>query len=257
MATKRAQRRARITAIPLVLVNLVAFFGQFAYIQEHVQWPGIAQVVFAIALESVALFLAYMANQALMSQDSAYGLRLSSYVFGFIIGFMNYSHYAPGFHPTFEAVATGLMSLASPWLWGIYSRRQHRDLLYAKRLLSPRAVKLGFLRWVLWPGRSWKVFRWAAWTGTNEPDEVLAHFAVAQAAELAAEQAQKAIEAAPDLNPIEAARSKSEAVRIALNELGDAVTSAVVSEWLNQRGWDVKPNIVRMVKARDNKADVS
>ena len=169
-----SKRRAVITAIPLVLVNLVAFSGQFAYIKDHVTWLPISQVVFALALESVALFLAYMAHQALMAEDSAYGLRLSSYAFGAVIGLMNYSHYAgPGMKPTFEAVATGLMSVSSPWLWGIYSRRQSRDALKAKGMIEPRAVKLGGLRWVLFPVKAWKVFRLAAWRRVDTADEAI------------------------------------------------------------------------------------
>jgi len=256
MASKRTRKRAIVTAIPLLLVNIVAFGGQYAYIHEHVNWLTPGQVIFALALESVALFLAYMAGQALTSGDSAYGLRIASYVFGLAIGFMNYSHYAgPGMTPTFEAVATGLMSVASPWLWGIYSRRQSRDILKARRLLPDRAVKLGFLRWAMWPGRSWFVFRRAVWLGVNEPDQALTLWE-AQEAELALEAAQIEPEPVPEIEPpkthqaLSMAQSKAEAVRIAFAELGEAVGSAVVAQWLGEHGWDVTPSSVRTVKTR-------
>jgi len=254
--TKTRRRRAVITAIPLILVNGVAFAGQFAFIHAHVPWGTFGQVAFALALESVALFLAYMANQALMSEDSALGLRLASYAFALIIAAMNYSHYAVNMHPTFEAVATGLMSLASPWLWGIYSRRQSRDMLYTKKLISPRAVKLGFLRWVLWPGRSFQVFRLAAWSGVNEPDEVISLWEAEPiepepvAALVPVERAQKAIQPPVSVAALEDAQTKAEAVRYALSELGSSVGSGVVAAWLADRGWDVKPSAVRTVKAR-------
>jgi hypothetical protein len=263
---KISKRRAFFTLIPLLLVNIVAFGGQFGYIQEHIAWFLAAQIVFALALESVALFLAYMANQALMSEDTALGLRLASYAFGFIIGFMNYSHYAGvGLSPTFEAVATGLMSVASPWLWGIYSRRQHRDRLYAKRLLTPRAVKLGFLRWAMWPGRSWRVFRLAAWAGENRPEEALAAYEVlegirAEVAQRAIEAAEAEAEAAAILPPLTGtaaltmAQSKAEAVRIALAEFGDTVAAGVVATWLSENGWEVNPDYVRVAKSRAAKA---
>ena len=258
MATREInKRRAVITAIPLILVNGVAFAGQFAFIHAHIPWGTFGQVAFALALESVALFLAYMANQALMSEDSALGLRLASYVFAGIIGAMNYSHYAlPGMVPTFEAVATGLMSLASPWLWGIYSRRQSRDLLRATNQLSPRAVKLGFLRWVLWPKQSFFVFRRAAWSGVNDVDESLALWIepepepIELPAVVPSGRAEKAIEPPVTLAALNDARSKAEAVRFALNELGQSVGSGVVAEWLQARGWDVTPSSVRTVKAR-------
>lgn len=251
----KTKRRAIATAIPLLLVNVVAFGGQFAYISEHVTWPTAGQVIFALALESVALFLAYMAGQSLTSGDSSYGLRLASYAFGFVIGLMNYSHYAgPMMHPTFEAVATGLMSVASPWLWGIYSRRQSRDILKARRLLPKRAVKLGALRWLMWPGQSWYVFRRAVWLGVNDQDEAMALWA--DRPEEPVEAAQIEAEAVPELEPpkppqaLGMAQSKADAVRFALSELGEAVSAAFVSQWLAERGWDVTPSSVRTVKAR-------
>ena len=275
---KTRRRRAVITAIPLILVNAVAFAGQFGYINAHIPWGVFGAVIFAIALESVALFLAYMANQALMSEDSALGLRLASYLFAAIIGFMNYSHYAlPGMVPTFEAVATGLMSLASPWLWGIYSRRQSRDLLRATNQLSPRAVKLGFLRWVLWPKQSFFVFRRAAWSGLNDIDEALTLWVdpepepelievpavkegskesfLLTTARVPVERSEKAIEPPVTLAALADAHTKADAVRFALNELGQSVGSGVVAEWLQARGWDVTPSSVRTVKARMRPSD--
>jgi hypothetical protein len=270
---KTAKRRAYITAIPLVLVNAVAFSGQFAYINDHFLWIPPAKVMFAIALESVALFLAYMAHQALMSEDSAYGLRLSSYAFGAVIGLMNYSHYAgPGMKPTFEAVATGLMSVASPWLWGIYSRRQSRDQLKAKGLIEPRAVKLGVFRWLMFPGRAWKVFRLSVWLNINRPDEAIAAYESGQLEALLLEQAEdyrRELEADPDaadshaeppgpelvtlaeLGPLGTAQSKADAVRVALAELGESVTAAMVADWLSVRGWDVSPKYARTAIDRE------
>lgn len=263
-----SKRRAFITAVPLVLVNIVAFIGQFAFIHANIPWGLPGQIIFAIALESVALYLAYMAGQALMSEDSAMGLRLASYAFALIIGFMNYSHWSgPGLHPTFEAVATGLMSLASPWLWSIYSRRQSRDMLFAKGLLSPRAVKLGFLRWVLWPRQSFFVFRRAAWSGLNEITEALTllpdegseeprqltpapNTVLSEPVRMPVGRSERAIEPPVTMAALNDARTKAEAVRFALNELGRSVGSGVVAEWLQARGWDVTPSSVRTVKAR-------
>jgi hypothetical protein len=252
-----SNKRAYVTAIPLVLVNVVAFSGQYAYIKDHVTWLPIGQVVFAVALESVALFLAYMAHQALMSEDSAYGLRISSYAFGAVIGLMNYSHYAgPGMQPTFEAVATGLMSVASPWLWGIYSRRQSRDQLKAKGLIEPRAVRLGQLRWLLHGIRSWRVFRSAVWAGVNRPDEAIASFDLDQPVSLPESHVNEL--PGPELmsihdSPLAMAESKADAVRVAAAELGESVTAAVLADWLNARGWDVTPKYVRTAISRDRR----
>ena len=57
---------------------------------------------------------------------------------------MNYSHYAgPGWRPTFPALAVGLMSASSPWLWAVHSRRVSRDALMAAGLVEPHALRLG------------------------------------------------------------------------------------------------------------------
>jgi hypothetical protein len=71
---------------------------------------------------------------------------------------MNYSHYAPpGWRPTFAAVAVALCSAASPWLWGVHSRRASRDQLLAAGLVEPHALRLGATRWLWHPLRSARV----------------------------------------------------------------------------------------------------
>lgn len=236
-------KRTIIAAIPLMLVNSVAFAGQFAFIRDHIHWPLAGQLVFALALESIALFLTYMAHEALMSEDTAYGLRIASYAFGGLIGLMNYSHYAPGFRPTFEAVATGLMSVSSPYLWGIYSRRNSRDTLKAKGLIESRAVKLGGLRWLFWTSQTFSVFRLAVWSGENRPDAAIADWGARS------ERTPAALLPQPERATLETARTKADAVTVALAELGATLAASEVSAWLRERGWDVTPAHVRKVRS--------
>ena len=251
----RSNRRAVMTAIPLLFVNTVAFGGQYGYIRDHIHWPMIGQVVFAAALESIALFLTYMAHEALMAEDSAYGLRILSYGFGLIIGALNYSHYsAPGLRPTFPAIATGLMSVTSPFLWGIYSRRNSRDALKAKGLIESRAVKLGALRWIMWFRPSWHVFRSAVWSGENRPDAAINEWENAQTRKEAEEIA--ATEARQERITIETARTKAEAVRIAIAELGIDTAAPAVAEWLRERGKPVDTAYVRAIKSQMNRKPV-
>src|SRR5262249_40581282 len=47
----RSGRRAWMAAIPVVLVNVVAFAGQLAYLREHLPWPLPGQVLMAVTLE--------------------------------------------------------------------------------------------------------------------------------------------------------------------------------------------------------------
>lgn len=174
--------RAVVAAVPVVLVNAVAFSGQLAFLRAHLPWPVAGQVTMAVALESVAVYLAWHAHVAQMADDSSMRLRLASYAFALVIGTMNYSHYASaGWRPTFAAVAVALCSMSSPWLWGVHSRRVSRDALMARGLIESHALRLGATRWSWHPIRSARVMWHATWTGQTDPAKAIA---AADAAEL-------------------------------------------------------------------------
>jgi hypothetical protein len=172
-----ASRRSRLVmaAVPVVLDNAVAFAGQLAFLRDHLPWPLAGQIMMAAALESVAVYLAYHAHVAALANDSALRLRLAAYGFAAVIATMNYSHYAgPGWRPTFAAVAVALCSAASPWLWGVHSRRASRDQLLAAGLVEPHALRLGATRWLWHPVRSARVMYHATWAGVTDPREAIA-----------------------------------------------------------------------------------
>ncbi len=170
--------RGWLAAVPIVLVNAVAFAGQLAFLRVHLPWPAPGQVLVAVTLESVAVYLAWQAHLALAADDSALRLRLAAYSFALVIGVMNYSHYmAAGWRPTFAAVTFGLMSVSSPWLWSVHSRRVSRDALKARGLIEAHAVRLGATRWLWHPALSFRVMRWAAWTGEADPARAIAAIA--------------------------------------------------------------------------------
>ena len=81
---------------------------------------------------------------------------------------------APGWRPTFAAVTFGLMSLSSPWLWSVHSRRVSRDALKAEGLIEPHAVRLGATRWTWHPIRSVRVMWAATWDGERDPGRAIA-----------------------------------------------------------------------------------
>lgn len=178
--TSRAS--AALAAIPVVLVNVVAFAGQLAFLRQHLPWGIAGQVLMAAALESVAIYLAAMAHASALANDSALRLRLAAYAFAGVIAVMNYSHYARGWRPTFPAVAVALCSAASPWLWGVYTRRVSRDRLLAAGLVEPHALRLGATRWAWHPAASARVMRAATWTGQTDPVAAIAAASKAPAA---------------------------------------------------------------------------
>jgi len=168
----RAPRAAGLclVAAPVVLVNVVAFAGQLAFLREHLPWTAAGQVLMAVTLEVIAVYLAWQAHLAQLANDSALRLRVAAYGFALLIAAMNYSHYAgPGWRPTFVAVAVALCSAASPWLWGIHTRRTSRDALMAQKLIEPHALRLGATRWAWHPYRSARVMSLATWHGTTDP----------------------------------------------------------------------------------------
>jgi hypothetical protein len=157
-----------------VLVNAVAFAGQLAFLRDHLPWPLAGQLMMAAALESIAVYLAFHAHVAALANDSALRLRMASYGFAAVIAAMNYSHYAaPGWRPTFPAVAIGLMSASSPWLWAVHSRRVSRDQMMTTGLIEPHALRLGATRWLWHPVRSARVMYHATWAGVTDPRDAI------------------------------------------------------------------------------------
>jgi hypothetical protein len=167
--------RAGLAAVPVLLVNAVAFIGQYGYLNAHLPWITPGKIMAAIALESIAVYLSAHAHMARLANDSAARLQLGAYSLALVIGAMNYSHYAaPHWRPTVPAVMLGLMSAISPWLWSIHSRRASRDKLMAQGLVEQHAVRLGATRWTWHPLRSTRVMHRATWLGETHPARAIA-----------------------------------------------------------------------------------
>lgn len=251
---ENARLGERLPVVSILLVNVTAFTGQLGFLRDHLGWILPGDIMFALALESVSVYLAYMAQQSLLSNDSSLRLRLASYVAGLTVGAMNYSHYAHNGRPTFAAVAVGLMSAASPWLWAIYARRQSRDALMAQGLLEPHALRLGASRWLWHPYRASRVMWHATWTGETDPREAIAFTEMPAAL-------------APVTPPVLAdMATKADAIRYAVAALtaesnGEAPAPQDVTAWLHsnaadlaQTGWQIDAAYVRNVMRRDGEA---
>jgi len=186
-----------ITAFPLLMVNIVAFSGQLSWAHDNLKsWHTIGQFAFALSLESVAIFLAYNAYLCEKRNDSAFRLKIASYIFALVVAGINYSHFAkPWDKPNAVAVVVGIMSAASPWLWGIYSRSVSRSILFSRNLIEEHGLRLGATRWVWHPIRSAKVMYMATWIGgdMNRPGKAI-HAWEESEQEKAAEKAEKALQ---------------------------------------------------------------
>lgn len=156
-----------VTAIPITFVNVIAIASQYSWAHDHLpSWHSIGQFIFAAGLESIAVYLSYMAYNAERKNDSAFKLKLSSYIYGAMIGIINYQHWAlPNWHPTTLAIVVALASITSPILWSIYSRSISRSMLINRGLVEPHQIRIGSSRWFWHPINSWRVVRMATWTG--------------------------------------------------------------------------------------------
>jgi hypothetical protein len=161
--------------LPLLLVNSAAVYGQAGWAYDHLGHNWTVAALFALAVESIGIFLAAEAHAALMAGHASGALRLGSYAVGALVGTLNYAHFASaGYRPNPLAVTFGLLSSISPWLWAIRSRSMNRVRLYELGLIDPRAVKFSRLRWALFPVRTFAAFRAAVWAGVQRPDEAVA-----------------------------------------------------------------------------------
>ena len=170
----RVRARGWLAAIPVILVNAVAFGAQLGFWRAHLHVP-LEAVLVALALESIAIYLAWQAHLAQLADDSALRLRLAAYGMALLIGTLNFTHFmGPGWRPTVAAVTFGMMSAISPWLWSVHSRRASRDALKARGLIEPHAVRLGATRWTWHPLRCVRVMSRATWQGENDPARAIA-----------------------------------------------------------------------------------
>lgn len=168
--------------VPLFLVNTAAITGQIGWALENlaIGEPGtllrwLVALIFGVTVESIALFLQYYANRALLNRDSAASLYVSAFMVAGIVAALNFSHWSNPIDgeffgtPNATAVAFALCSFASPWLWRIHNRAEFRETLRANGEIDARAVKLSAARKIMYPIRSFQVIRLAAWQGETNP----------------------------------------------------------------------------------------
>lgn len=252
----KLNRQIVITAIPIVGVNLTATLAQLEFWREHLPSWGIAgQLLFACSLESVAVMLCYFAHLAMVSNDSAFKLRLGAILFALVIATMNGSHYLTATGAiTAASVGVFACSAMSPVLWGVFSKRQSRDVLLNNGLIEGRSVRLGSARWTFHPRKSFKAFSLAVWHGEQSPQEAIS------AIESAHAMLNVPLPTLADMT------TKADAVRFALRQMaadsnGTAPAATDAAAWLQDHadglaepGWQIPASYVRDIMRRDGEA---
>jgi hypothetical protein len=168
--------RSAVLVVPIVLVNGFAAYGQAMWAHANLTggWP--VAILFAAALESIALYLAAEAHAAMLSGDAALMRRAASYGAASLVGILNWLHWAdvPGRQAEILGWVFAGFSMVSPWLWSIRSRSMRRDALREAGLIDPRAVRFAPVRWLLFPVRTFRAFRAAVGEGVVDPQEAWA-----------------------------------------------------------------------------------
>jgi hypothetical protein len=205
---RRRAARAEFTAklrpvLPLLLINGGAAYAQAAYAYSEIApaaWNGPSRVAFAVAfsaaLESIAVYVQWHAHDALMlkAHATAASLRRAAWGIAAVVAAINYAHFANGLAPTAAAIAFALLSLLSPWLWGLHTRRaQHVQLLAENAsLIDDAGVEFSPKRRRMFPIRSLMAARWSIEHNERDPRKAWDGYNAERAARAAARQADRA-----------------------------------------------------------------
>jgi hypothetical protein len=198
MTSNRTRPDGLIAAVPIVLLNLLAVTGQTQWAGGHLHWGWPGRLLFAAAMETIALSVTYYAHRQLIEGDSAVRLRLGAYLIAAGSATINYQEHSALWHPTPAAAVFASASLLSPVLWTSYSRFASRGIMREKGLIDRRAAKFALARWVLFPGRTFSAFRFSVWESVQSPSEAIAG---SSAAKLAGTYPEAAPVTAPEAAP--------------------------------------------------------
>jgi len=92
-----------------------------------------------------------------------------------MVAAVNFSHWSKPAEgeffgePNATAIIFALCSFSSPWLWRIHNRAEYREKLKKAGEIDPRGVKLAMIKKVLYPVRSFRTIRLAAWKNETNP----------------------------------------------------------------------------------------
>lgn len=191
---------------PLLLVNALAVYGQVAYAYDHIArtgWPTPYRITlavgFAAAIEAVALYVGWQAHASLLEKAyaAARHRRVASYLLAALVGGINYAHWADGWKPTEAAVAFGLLSLLSPWLWGMHSRRMQHIQLVREALVDEAGAQFSSQRWRRFPIRTYRAVSWSIEHNVRDPQHAWNGYRQEWLARRAAKAAKRQVEAPP------------------------------------------------------------
>ncbi|MGW1496142.1 hypothetical protein [Streptomyces sp. NPDC002402] len=160
----RNQARRVLVTGPILAPMAVAWWSQTDYAKDAFGWWTVFALGFAAAWELTTAFTGWMYHQARQQGDAGTIYRIMTWVFASGAAAMNYAHHCgPGGRPTQASVAFATMSVVGMVLWELYASLVHRQYLREQGLVSRARPRIGLIRWIRFPIRSW-----TAWSLTIE-----------------------------------------------------------------------------------------
>ncbi|MFI0220164.1 hypothetical protein [Streptomyces lydicus] len=169
-------RRIIVTG-PILAPMAVAWTGQSQFAVQILGWSFIASVLYAAAYELTTVYWAWLYHQARSDGDSGWEYRLATWAFAAGAALQQWWHYSDNWNATPRSVTYSAMSAVGVLLWEGQARLIHRRKLRTEGKLPPARPRIGSVRWLRYPVRSWIAWSQitleghqtldAAWTAAN------------------------------------------------------------------------------------------
>lgn len=147
--------RIALITLPILAPMSVAWTGQAGFAMKVIGWTFSAALLYAAAYELTVAFCGWMYHEARSDGDSGLEYRVATWVFMLGSATQQWWHYSNHWHATPRAVTFSSMTVIGLVIWELYARLVHRRKLRADHLISTARPRVGLVRWVRFPRRSW------------------------------------------------------------------------------------------------------
>ncbi|RPE27311.1 hypothetical protein EDD38_7456 [Kitasatospora cineracea] len=156
---------------PILAPMAVAWTGQSQFAIQILDWVFVASLLYAAAYELTTVYWAWLYHQARTDGDSGWEYRLATWVFAAGAAVQQWWHYSNHWHATPRAVTYSVMSGVGVLLWEGRARLLHRRKLRSEGKIPSARPRIGLVRWVRYPGRSWTAWSLTILEGHRTLDE--------------------------------------------------------------------------------------
>ncbi|AXX29406.1 hypothetical protein APASM_2041 [Actinosynnema pretiosum subsp. pretiosum] len=169
----------KVVVVPVLMAMAGAWWGQFQVFHQRLSWPVPLAAAAATGIECIGVVCGRLAHLArrqvtvvgadgvrVTRDDSAWVERSVMWA---VVGYAAASNWAHAGDPT-----VGALSVVGVAVWEARERRVHRLALAEAGRLPARRPKFGAVRWVRYPGWTWRAWSAALRHGLVDAAEALA-----------------------------------------------------------------------------------